>query len=80
MVVTLFAVYSAGCFLYWMAIQYKVKENAWIGNEIHNFQDKSIWLGYNYSIYRSITTLMTIGYGDLHAQNTSMLVSVFPVL
>ncbi|RWW54797.1 hypothetical protein BHE74_00038598 [Ensete ventricosum] len=31
---------------------------------------RSIWLGYTYAIYWSITTLTTVGYGDLHAWNT----------
>ncbi|PIA65107.1 hypothetical protein AQUCO_00100532v1, partial [Aquilegia coerulea] len=68
--VTLFAVHSAGCFLFWMAYNYKVKENTWIGKQMNNFKDRSIWLNYTYSIYWSITTLTTVGYGDLHAENT----------
>uniref|UniRef100_A0A1D1XE70 Potassium channel n=1 Tax=Anthurium amnicola TaxID=1678845 RepID=A0A1D1XE70_9ARAE len=68
--VTLFAVHSAGCTYYWMAVHYSVKKNTWIGTQISNFQERSIWLGYVYSIYWSIVTLSTVGYGDLHAQNT----------
>ncbi|KAF5198557.1 Potassium channel kat3 [Thalictrum thalictroides] len=68
--VTLFAVHSAGCFLFWMAFNYKIKENTWIGKQMNNFKDRSIWLNYTYSIYWSITTLTTVGYGDLHAENT----------
>ncbi|KAF6172869.1 hypothetical protein GIB67_035423 [Kingdonia uniflora] len=68
--VTLFVVHSAGCFMYWMATHYKIKENTWIGHHIENFENRSIWLGYTYSIYWSITTLTTVGYGDLYAINT----------
>ncbi|XP_042417214.1 potassium channel KAT4-like [Zingiber officinale] len=68
--VTLFAVHSAGCVYYWMAIHYHDKERTWIGSTVPDFEDRSIWLGYTYSMYWSITTLSTVGYGDLHAWNT----------
>ncbi|XP_074575563.1 LOW QUALITY PROTEIN: potassium channel KAT4-like [Curcuma longa] len=68
--VTLFAVHSAGCVYYWMAIHYHDKEHTWIGSTVPNFEDRSIWLGYTYAMYWSITTLTTVGYGDLHAWNT----------
>ncbi|RWR73840.1 potassium channel KAT3 [Cinnamomum micranthum f. kanehirae] len=68
--VTLFAVHSAGCFYFWMATNYRIKKNTWIGSQIDNFEDRSIWLGYTYAMYWSITTLTTVGYGDLHAENT----------
>ncbi|KAJ8512635.1 hypothetical protein OPV22_003069 [Ensete ventricosum] len=68
--VTLFAVHSSACVYYWMAIHYRVKEKTWIGSLIPDFQERSIWLGYTYAIYWSITTLTTVGYGDLHAWNT----------
>ncbi|XP_064947913.1 potassium channel KAT4-like isoform X3 [Musa acuminata AAA Group] len=68
--VTLFAVHSSACVYYWMAIHYRVKEKTWIGSLIPDFQERSIWLGYTYAVYWSITTLTTVGYGDLHAWNT----------
>ncbi|MCL7036347.1 hypothetical protein MKW94_018384 [Papaver nudicaule] len=68
--VTLFIVHSVGCFQYWMATHYFDKEKTWIGANLGNFEDRSIWIGYTYSLYWTITTLTTVGYGDLHAQNT----------
>ncbi|WOK98620.1 hypothetical protein Cni_G07332 [Canna indica] len=68
--VTLFAVHTAGCVYYFMATKYKDKENTWIGSQIADFEERSIWLGYTYAMYWSITTLTTVGYGDLHAWNT----------
>ncbi|KAL0553276.1 hypothetical protein IC582_007165 [Cucumis melo] len=67
--VTLLAVHTAGCFYYWLAVHHKDSENTWIGIEVEDFQSRSIWLGYTYSIYWSIVTLTTVGYGDLHAVN-----------
>ncbi|KAA8525318.1 hypothetical protein F0562_007173 [Nyssa sinensis] len=68
--VTLFAVHSAGCFYYWLATHYRNPDDTWIGAEVQGFEHSSIWMGYTYSIYWSIVTLTTVGYGDLHAENT----------
>ncbi|XP_057959615.1 potassium channel KAT3 isoform X2 [Malania oleifera] len=76
--VTLFAVHSAGCFYYWLATHHKSESDTWIGAQIPNFEERSIWLGYTYSMYWSIVTLTTVGYGDLHAENTGE--KVFNVL
>ncbi|XP_059643758.1 potassium channel KAT3 [Cornus florida] len=68
--VTLFAVHSAGCFYYWLATHHKTTDKTWIGAQVPDFEHRSIWLGYTYSMYWSIVTLTTVGYGDLHAENT----------
>lgn len=68
--VTLFAVHTAGCFYFWLATHHKTSSNTWIGFLIPDFKNRSIWLGYTYSIYWSIVTLTTVGYGDLHSINT----------
>ncbi|KAI4380924.1 hypothetical protein MLD38_007057 [Melastoma candidum] len=68
--VTLFAVHSAGCFYFWLATIHKPSSDTWIGVNVNDFEQKSIWLGYTYSMYWSIVTLTTVGYGDLHAVNT----------
>lgn len=79
--VTLFAVHSAGCFYFWLALHYRTADNTWIGAQVPGFEEKSVWLGYTYSMYWSIVTLSTTGYGDLHAENTGEKVfSIFYML
>ncbi|KAK8319111.1 hypothetical protein V6Z11_A13G217400 [Gossypium hirsutum] len=68
--VIVFAVHSAGCFYYWLARHHKTPANTWIGTAVEDFKHRSVWLCYTYSIYWSIVTLTTVGYGDLHAVNT----------
>lgn len=46
-----------------------------------DFRQLSLWFRYVTSMYWSITTLSTVGYGDLHAVNTKeMLFSIFYML
>uniref|UniRef100_A0A0D9YE66 Potassium channel n=1 Tax=Oryza glumipatula TaxID=40148 RepID=A0A0D9YE66_9ORYZ len=75
--VTLFAVHFASCIYLWMAFHHKAKELTWIGSQFHGFEDRSVWFCYTCAVYWSITTLATVGYGDLHAANTGeMLFSI----
>eukprot|EP01018_Ginkgo_biloba_P022521 Gb_14908 [translate_table: standard] len=79
--VTLFAVHCAGCFYYLLAARYPDEENTWIGSAIPNFPEKSLWIRYVTSIYWSITTLSSVGYGDLHAKNArEMVFDIFYML
>ncbi|XP_010254477.1 PREDICTED: potassium channel AKT1-like [Nelumbo nucifera] len=68
--VTLFAVHCAGCFFYLIAARYRDPSKTWIGSVMGNFHDTSVRVRYVTSVYWSITTLSTVGYGDLHAVNT----------
>ncbi|XP_020549591.1 potassium channel AKT1-like isoform X2 [Sesamum indicum] len=79
--VTLFAVHCAGCFNYLLAAHYPDPDKTWIGAAITNFKEKSLWIRYVTSMYWSITTLTTVGYGDLHAENTrEMIFDIFYML
>ncbi|KAJ8751510.1 hypothetical protein K2173_016738 [Erythroxylum novogranatense] len=80
--VTLFVVHCAGCFYYLIAARYHDPRRTWIGAALgSDFLQQSIWIRYVTSIYWSITTLTTVGYGDLHPVNTSeMIFDVFYML
>jgi cation transport regulator ChaB len=68
--VTIFWIHLAGCILYWIAYHYPRPTDTWIGSQVEDFKERSVWLGYTYSMYWSIVTLTTVGYGDLHAVNS----------
>ncbi|GLT45003.1 hypothetical protein SLA2020_188710 [Shorea laevis] len=68
--VTLFAVHCAACFYYLIAARYHDPAKTWIGAALGEyFLEQSVWNRYVTSIYWSITTLTTVGYGDLHPVN-----------
>ncbi|KAG8055379.1 hypothetical protein GUJ93_ZPchr0001g30503 [Zizania palustris] len=67
--VTLFAIHLAGCINYLIADRYPDPRRTWIGAVMPNFREDELWIRYVTSLYWSITTLTTTGYGDLHAEN-----------
>ncbi|KAL5227465.1 hypothetical protein ABZP36_015730 [Zizania latifolia] len=67
--VTLFAIHLAGCINYLIADRYPDPRRTWIGAVMPNFREDGLWIRYVTSLYWSITTLTTTGYGDLHAEN-----------
>ncbi|KAF3654771.1 Potassium channel KAT2 [Capsicum annuum] len=79
--VTLFAVHCAGCVNYVIADRYPDTKKTWIGAANPNFKEDSLWDRYITSVYWSIVTLTTLGYGDLHAENPwEMLFDIFYML
>lgn len=78
--VTLLAVHCAGCFYFLLATWYPKQKDkeTWIGSALPGFREESLWICYIYAMYWSITTLTSVGYGDLHAQNyTEMMFEIF---
>ncbi|RWR73269.1 potassium channel AKT1-like protein [Cinnamomum micranthum f. kanehirae] len=74
MCVTLFAVHCAGCFFYLLASRHPDPLTTWIGASYNDFLEQSLYDRYITSMYWSITTLSTTGYGDLHSQNTGEMI------
>ncbi|XP_039018679.1 potassium channel AKT1-like isoform X1 [Hibiscus syriacus] len=73
--VTLFAVHCAGCFYYRIAAKYHDPGRTWLSDSMgNNFHEQSLSIRYVTSIYWSITTLTTVGYGDLHPVNTQEMI------
>ncbi|VAI53884.1 unnamed protein product [Triticum turgidum subsp. durum] len=72
--VTLFLVHGAGCLYYLLADRYPDRDKTWIGAATPNFRQESLWIRY-------ITTMSTVGQGDLHAQNKlEMMFNIFYML
>ncbi|OMP01617.1 hypothetical protein COLO4_11777 [Corchorus olitorius] len=79
--VTLFLVHCAGCLYYLLADRYPHEGNTWLGSVNPNFRETSLWIRYISALYWSITTMTTVGYGDLHAVNTvEMIFIIFYML
>ncbi|KAK6945623.1 Cyclic nucleotide-binding domain [Dillenia turbinata] len=74
--VTLFSVHCVGCLYYLLADRYPHQGKTWIGAVIPNFRETNLWIRYISAMYWSITTMTTVGYGDLHAENTMEMVFI----
>ncbi|GMN45188.1 hypothetical protein TIFTF001_014363 [Ficus carica] len=79
--VTLFTVHFAGCIFYFLAAHYRDPTRTWFGAATENFREQSLWVRYVTSMYWSIVTLTSIGYGDLHPVNSvEMVFDIFYML
>ncbi|KAL6545739.1 hypothetical protein OROGR_009613 [Orobanche gracilis] len=74
--VTLLQVHCAACIAYLLADRYPNKGNTWIGSVIPNFKETSLSIRYISALYWSITTMTTVGYGDIHAVNSLEMVFI----
>lgn len=74
--VTLFSIHCAGCLYYMLADRYPHQGKTWIGAVNPNFRETSLRIRYISAMYWSITTMTTVGYGDLHAVNTMEMIFI----
>ncbi|KAI7738322.1 hypothetical protein M8C21_033437 [Ambrosia artemisiifolia] len=74
--VTLFLVHCAGCIYYLLAVLYPHEGRTWIGSMNPGFRKDDLYILYISAIYWSITTMTTVGYGDLHAENAAEMVFI----
>ncbi|KAE8654657.1 Potassium channel KAT3 [Hibiscus syriacus] len=71
----LFAVHCAGYFYYRIAAKYHDPGRTWLSDSMgDNFHEQTLSIRYVTSIYWSITTLTTVGYGNLHPVNTQEMI------
>ncbi|GLT97644.1 hypothetical protein SLE2022_151990 [Rubroshorea leprosula] len=69
--VTLFAIHFSGCIFYYIAANYSDPSKTWIALVLSSdFKEQSLWLRYVTSMYWSIVTVTTVGYGDVHPVNS----------
>ncbi|XP_023735573.1 potassium channel SKOR [Lactuca sativa] len=83
-VVELYCTHTAACILYYLATTLPAAEEGytWIGSltlgdySYTNFREIDLWKRYITSLYFSIVTMATVGYGDIHPVNLREMIFV----
>ncbi|WRX17839.1 Ion transport domain - like 5 [Theobroma cacao] len=84
LVVEYYCTHAAGCIFYYLATTVPPSKEGytWIGSlqmgEYHfsNFREIDIWKRYVVSLYFAVVTMVTVGYGDIHAVNVREMIFV----
>ncbi|XP_024018337.1 potassium channel KOR1 isoform X2 [Morus notabilis] len=83
-VVELYCTHTAACLFYYLATTVPRSQEGytWIGSlkmgdySYSNFRDIDLWKRYITSLYFSIVTMATVGYGDVHAVNVREMIFI----
>ncbi|XP_010069439.2 potassium channel SKOR isoform X1 [Eucalyptus grandis] len=83
-VVELYCTHTAACIFYYLATTMpRSKERyTWIGSlkmgdySYSNFRNIDLWTRYITSLYFAIVTMVTVGYGDIHAVNVREMIFI----
>lgn len=83
-VVELYSTHTAACIVYYLATTVEPSKEGytWIGSlkmgdySYSHFRDIDLWKRYVTSLYFSIVTMATVGYGDIHAVNVREMIFV----
>ncbi|XP_042398205.1 potassium channel KOR1-like [Zingiber officinale] len=77
LVVELYCTHTAACIFYYLAttLPESMEDYTWIGSlqmggyKYSHFREIDLWRRYITSLYFAIVTMVTVGYGDIHAVN-----------
>ena len=73
--------HTAACFFYNIAVHHPDSKNIWLTLVTDDYLKENLLVRYVASVYWSISTLSTTGYGDLHPVNTTeMIFDIFYML
>ncbi|XP_027169088.1 potassium channel SKOR-like isoform X2 [Coffea eugenioides] len=83
-VVELYCTHTAACIFYYLATTLPPSEEGytWIGSlqmgsyKYTHFREIDLWTRYITSLYFAVVTMVTVGYGDIHAVNTKEMIFV----
>ncbi|XP_062118093.1 potassium channel SKOR-like isoform X2 [Humulus lupulus] len=83
-VVELYCTHTAACILYYLATTVEPSQEGytWIGSlkmgdySYSQFREINLWKRYITSLYFSIVTMATVGYGDVHAVNVREMIFI----
>lgn len=69
-------IHLSGCLFYYVAAFNDFDESTWVART--NLTNDSLYTRYIASLYYAVTTLTTVGYGDVHSYTSAeMIITIF---